>query len=108
MRQFLLINQSHRSVTSQSITAIAALILTLWLSFAFIDHQFDTIAEHHNHHDCQLFSNIQCGLKSIVMEIIPVIAHGFVAPNAEPIKISRPTYAYLARSPPITVLSMKS
>lgn len=88
--------------------ALVAILLTLWLSFAYIDHQFDTIAEHHSQHDCQLFANIQNGIKSAALILQLAIVHGFIAPIAEPIKVSRPTYAYLARSPPIAVLRLKS
>jgi hypothetical protein len=81
--------------------AFFAVLLTLWLSFAFIDHQFDSISEHHTHHDCQQFSCILLGLSSHVPNIPPVIEHGFITPRANTIKVQRPTSAYLARSPPI-------
>ncbi len=88
--------------------AFFSILLTLWLGFAFIDHQFDTIADHHSHHDCQLFANIQNGVKSAELILTPAIVHGFIAQIAEPIRISRPIQAYLARSPPKTVLRIAS
>lgn len=88
--------------------ALFSILLTLWLSFAFIDHQFDTIADHHSHHDCQLFASILNGVKSTTLMLAPAIVHGFIAQIAEPIRISRPTEAYLARSPPKTVLRKES
>lgn len=85
-------------------TATFAVLLTLWLSFAYIDHQFDTISDHHNHHDCQQFSCIQFGLSTQAPLITPAIVHGYTVLNPEPIKVQRPTSAYLARSPPMTAL----
>ncbi|WP_456296300.1 DUF2607 domain-containing protein [Vibrio sp. AK197] len=39
--------------------SVCAVLLTLWLNFAAIEHNLDLVAEHHLHHDCQLFANAQ-------------------------------------------------
>ena len=84
--------------------AFFAVLLTLWLSFAFIEHQFDSISEHHTHHDCQQFSCILLGLSSQAPRVVPLIEHGFITPSADTIKVQRPTSAYLARSPPNSMI----
>jgi hypothetical protein len=81
--------------------AFFAVLLILWLSFAYIEHQFDPISHHHSHHDCEQFSCVLFGLSSHVSNISPVIEHGFIVLRADTIKVHRPTSAYLARSPPI-------
>ncbi|MDW6002827.1 DUF2607 family protein [Vibrio mangrovi] len=83
--------------------ALASIFLTLWLSAAYIVHQSDTLAVHHQHHDCQLFAGIHHAIQSHGT-ILPVIAsHEFIEPTAEIIKISLPFLAYFARSPPLVI-----
>ncbi|SHO54846.1 DUF2607 family protein [Vibrio quintilis] len=86
--------------------ALAAVFFVIWLGFAEIYHQFDTIEAHHSHHDCQQFSSIIHGLQTSDLTISAVVLHGYIEPETEVIRISRPISAYDARSPPITELSM--
>ncbi|WNJ96303.1 DUF2607 family protein [Vibrio ruber] len=87
----------------QKMVATAAIFLVLWLSAAYIIHQADTLAVHHQHHDCQLFTGIHHAIQSYV-PVLPVIAsHGYSEPTSEIIRISLPFLAYSARSPPLVV-----
>ncbi|KUJ00831.1 DUF2607 family protein [Vibrio sp. MEBiC08052] len=87
----------------EKMVALAAIFLMLWLSAAYIIHQADTLAVHHQHHDCQLFAGIHHAIQSSA-PILPVIAsHGYNEPTSEIIRISLPFLAYFARSPPLVV-----
>ncbi|CAM3570514.1 hypothetical protein VA7868_01197 [Vibrio aerogenes CECT 7868] len=86
--------------------ALAAVFFVIWLGFAEIHHQFDTLEAHHYHHDCQQFNSIIHGLQTPDLTFPTVVLHGYIEPETEVIRISRPISAYDARSPPVTVLRM--
>ncbi|MCF8780372.1 DUF2607 domain-containing protein [Vibrio sp. IRLE0018] len=83
-------------------TALFAVVLSLFLSFASIAHDFDFNAEHHNSHHCQLFANAHHGVSPavITIPIDPPSWFESTPPSFEaPVAI---VTAYLARSPPVT------
>ncbi|MDA0149912.1 DUF2607 family protein [Vibrio sp. LaRot3] len=41
----------------KTLVALCAAMFMLWMSFAYIDHQYDLSPQHHEHHQCQLFAN---------------------------------------------------
>ncbi|MGC9492895.1 DUF2607 family protein [Vibrio genomosp. F10] len=78
-----------------------ALIAVLWLNFAYIEHQTDLTPEHHNQHQCELFSSLGHGLNhSLSIADMTVIQYSplltYVADT-----VAASFYAYLARSPPL-------
>ncbi|ELP5730465.1 DUF2607 family protein [Vibrio vulnificus] len=82
-------------------TAIFAVVLSLFLSFASIAHDFDFNAEHHNAHHCQLFANAHHGVSLAVMTMVVSPPIWF---ESTPLTFEAPfavIAAYLARSPPV-------
>ncbi|MGD8111982.1 DUF2607 family protein [Vibrio sp. TRT 17S01] len=76
-------------------------MLTVWLNFAYIEHQLDITPEHHSQHHCQLFASAHHGASTPpliwfntpsieVREPQPLVAQTFYFP-----------FSYQARSPPI-------
>ncbi|MCU8489493.1 DUF2607 domain-containing protein [Vibrio vulnificus] len=81
-------------------TAIFAVVLSVFLSFASIAHDFDFNAEHHNSHHCQLFANAHHGVNQAAISV-PVLVPKYAQPQSvTAVAPYQPTSAYLARSPP--------
>lgn len=75
-------------------------MLLLWMNFAFIQHQYDVSASHHQEHHCELFSAAHHAIGSAALttddlslpdrfELQP--SYQYQAPSI---------FAYRARSPP--------
>ncbi|MFM2591071.1 DUF2607 family protein [Vibrio sp. TBV020] len=74
----------------------------LWLNFAFIEHQYDLSRSHHSHHNCEQFASVLHGASpSLNAPTLPLVGI-----DHDPLKIyhfnSVFSFAYLARSPPIS------
>lgn len=90
---------SHRQ-TLIKLTTVVAILLTLWLNFAFVAHQVDANASHHQHHQCELFSVAQQGLAHNAPLFTPPLTTFFFT-NIEKVRpTARLYFSYLARSPP--------
>ncbi|MFA0570212.1 DUF2607 family protein [Vibrio gallaecicus] len=90
----------HKPLVTLQRGSYLALVLVLMLNFAAIAHAIDDTPHHHLHHQCELFSAIQCGLAHTPVTL-PQIKQEFE--NYQPLaiqKVKRLYFAYLARSPP--------
>ncbi|EOW6615588.1 DUF2607 family protein [Vibrio fluvialis] len=82
------------------VVTLMAILLTLWLNFAYVEHQLDITPSHHTQHHCQLFSGAHHGLAATLPELPVWIEHDYLQPAAATLNITRLYLAYLARSPP--------
>ncbi|WP_274672827.1 DUF2607 family protein [Vibrio aestuarianus] len=96
-----MLNRPCFSYSSIKFTALCAVLLTLWLNAAYVEHYLDITPSHHIQHHCQHFAGLQNGL-SCAMPTLPVMVGSEIPFTVERIQ-RRPSvhYAYLARSPPI-------
>lgn len=94
-------NRPHFSYASITFTALCAVLLTLWLNVAYVEHHLDITPSHHTQHHCQHFAGLQHGL-SCTIPVLPTVIGGDIPFTVERIQ-RRPSvhYAYLARSPPL-------
>ncbi|MCG6213908.1 DUF2607 domain-containing protein [Vibrio furnissii] len=82
------------------VVALTAILLTLWLNLAFVEHQLDVTPSHHAQHHCQLFSAAHHGVAAALPELPVWIEHEYLQPVATPLSVTLLYLAYLARSPP--------
>lgn len=62
--------------TPTKLTSIV-LVLVLWTSFAFIEHQLDFDEVHHENHHCQLFSSSSHAIASTFITL-PIIVQKYL------------------------------
>ncbi|NAW56062.1 DUF2607 family protein [Vibrio sp. V39_P1S14PM300] len=79
---------------------LCALALTLWLGFASVSHQLDITAEHHQHHDCQLFSSVGQALHAAAFHWHDSSLPDHFSPVLHRVRYSVTQPVYQARSPP--------
>ncbi len=82
------------------VAVFSAILLTLWLNIAFVQHQLDVAPVDHSHHHCQLFSGAAHGLAQKMPELPIWISHNYLEPVTQLLTATRTHFAYLARSPP--------
>ncbi|MFV0448604.1 MAG: DUF2607 family protein [Vibrio sp.] len=95
-----MLSSLHSFRIKAKIVTIVAILLMIWLNIAYIDHQLDASADHHNEHHCQLFSCASHALTQHLPELPVWISHNYLDPVTRPFGISTRFLAYLARSPP--------
>ncbi|WP_245609276.1 MULTISPECIES: DUF2607 family protein [Vibrio] len=93
-------NRASLKPTRSHTVALLAIVMLLWLNFAYIDHQYDRSSTHHSQHDCQLFA---CGLHGAsaavaTLTITPLTSIRATSPVFHFFLVS--IWAYHARSPP--------
>lgn len=84
-------------------TAIFAVVLCLFLSFATVAHDIDFNAEHHDAHHCQMFANAHHGVSHAVIPLAVMPPYRFEVFYFALEAPSSLIAAYLARSPPAVV-----
>jgi len=88
----------------QRISALAflAIVLVLWLNFAFIDHQYDLSSAHHKEHHCQLFASGLHGAAPASLIITAPTVSEYFSPFTAYHYNEAVSFAYLPRSPPLS------
>ena len=81
-------------------TAIFAVVLCLFLSFASVAHDIDFNVEHHDAHHCQMFANAHHGVNQAVIPLVVSPRYCFETTYVALEAPSSVIAAYLARSPP--------
>ncbi|ANW24626.1 hypothetical protein BA953_10700 [Vibrio coralliilyticus] len=97
---------THPNLTRRSAAlALCGIVLMLWMSFAYIDHQYDISSVHHSDHHCQLFSCAQYGMGHASLTLIDASLPDVFVVQDDYHFYQRPTFAYQARSPPVKLIS---
>ena len=97
--------QTHSSpIRHASTLAVIAIVLVLWMRWAYISHQYQFSANQHTEHHCQLFSCLQHGSNHVPI----TIPH---EPLSDAFNLSQlyslyeqTVFSYLARSPPVNLI----
>ncbi|WP_282177580.1 DUF2607 family protein [Vibrio nereis] len=81
-----------------AVIALCSVMLTLWMSVATIEHQYDL--SHHQNHHCQLFSCAQHGVSSATLstEDLSLPDTFFISEHYHYVTLT--ALVYHARSPP--------
>ncbi|MCG9598801.1 DUF2607 domain-containing protein [Vibrio sp. Isolate25] len=94
---------SHR-IKYLTLHALCGIGLMLWMSFAYIDHQYELSSAHHDEHHCQLFSCAQHGMSQSSLTLIDTSLPDRFVIQDDYHFYQRPAFAYQARSPPVRLI----
>lgn len=95
----------NRSKIRHSNAMIAiAIILVLWLSWAYIAHQYEfDVSKHHQHH-CQLFTSLQHAVSHTPIILISEPQSDIFSVSPIYHLFQQVVFSYLARSPPVDLI----
>ncbi|NRB67521.1 MAG: DUF2607 family protein [Vibrio sp.] len=98
--------KTHPNLTRRSAAlAFFGIVLMLWMSFAYIDHQYDISPAHHSDHHCQLFSCAQYGMSHSSPTLTDTSLPDVFIEQDDYHFYQRLAFAYQARSPPVRLTS---
>ncbi|WP_114787529.1 DUF2607 family protein [Vibrio tetraodonis] len=97
--------QPHRTPTRHSSTlTVIAIVLVLWMSWAFIFHQYQFSTNHHDEHHCQLFSCLQHGFNHPLITVSNNPSTHIFGLGQYYALYEQTVFSYLARSPPVNLI----
>ncbi|MEH0688558.1 DUF2607 family protein [Vibrio cholerae] len=84
----------------RTLIVCTTILLTLWLSFASVEHALDHHPDHHAHHQCELFLALHHGIMAALLIVVLLPSRSLVLTALPRYSRQLGTFAYLARSPP--------
>ncbi|RSD32696.1 DUF2607 family protein [Vibrio pectenicida] len=96
---------THQSRIRHSSTLVAiVIVLMLWMSLAYITHQYQFDVSQHSDHQCQLFSCLQHGFSHSQTVLVDNPINDIFGFSSSYHLYRRTVLGYLARSPPVDLI----